>query len=71
MEKKNMKQIIDVDKIAGFMFSHNMKEKEFCEFCLVPYPLISQIIFNDYDFSLKYILQIAEKMNVSIKQLFK
>lgn len=35
-----MKQIINVDIIAGFMFKNRMKEKEFCDFCEIPYPLI-------------------------------
>lgn len=65
-----MKQIINVSIIAGFMFKNKMNEKEFCDFCDVPYPLISRIIFNDYDFNFKFLLQIAEKIGVDIKQRF-
>lgn len=66
-----MKQIINIEKIVEFMFKNNMNEKGFCDFCMVPYPLVSRMIFNDYDFSLKYLLQIAEKMNIDICHLFK
>lgn len=65
-----MKQIINVDIIAGFMFKNRMKEKEFCDFCEISYPLIFWIIFNYYDFNFKFLLQIAEKIGVDIKQLF-
>lgn len=65
-----MKQIINVNIIAGFMFKNKMNEKEFCNFCDVPYPLVSRIIFNDYNFNLNHILQIAEKINIEVKQLF-
>ena len=65
-----MKQIINVDIIAGFMFKNRMKEKEFCDFCKIPYPLISRMIFNDYDFNFMFLLQIAEKIGVDLKQLF-
>lgn len=35
-----MKQIINVSIIAGFMFKNKMNEKEFSDFCEIPYPLI-------------------------------
>ena len=65
-----MTQIINVEKIAGFMFKNKMKEKKFCDFCNVPYPLVSRIIFNDYNFNFKFLLQIAEKIGVGVKDLF-
>ncbi len=61
---------LKIELIQEFIKKHEHTEAKFCRLCDIPLYVLHKIYKHDYEFDVKYLLKIANFMEIDVEKLF-